>query len=1091
MGTPLQTQAPLPDAVLAAMVGGLERRDFLRLAALAAGTASGIVGLARGAIAGPFTLGADDFPIPADKKFDPAWMASLTARGQPMTYTAAAAELEYLGMPIGGICCGQVYLGGDGSLWHWDIFNLPQSSDWSHSSGPLYAKPSRRTSPLEQGFAVRTRLADGTERIRTLNASGFRDIEFKGQYPIGLVRYSDPDAPIRVELEAFSPFCPLDEELSGTPCTLLHYTLHNTSTAAVEVSIAGWLENKVCAHRPQDHVGVRHTHIVREQHGAINALTVECAARARRADDPAAAPRRPDLPLVDFEKGTYEGWEVTGTAFGTKPRNLADIAKYQGDLRAQGQWLLNSHETRGGEDVVQGDRHTGTLLGPVFAIERSYLCFRIGGGRHPGQTCINLLIDGAVVRTATGHDSNVMRVDHFDVREFEGKKARLQIVDGWTGAWGNIGFDDAVQSDEPSKEPYDLLNAVDHGTMSLSVLESSGSTFGCAALPEGPRAGACFAPMHEPVSVHESPLSKPGPVGCVGVTQRIEPGQAVTVSFVIAWHFANINRGQLSFLTDSSTFKRWYATGFANAGAVRSRAISNLTQLTQITRQWRDTWYDSTLPYWLLDRTFATISTAATATCWRFDNGRFYGWEGTYCCPGTCTHVWQYAHGLARIFPGLERSTRELVDFGLAFREESGQIDYRAEAARELAVDGQCGTILRAYREHQMCKDDGFLRSIWPRVRKAVELMLSRDTDQDGILDGPQYNTLDTTWYGQIAWLTSMYLAAVKAGGAMARDMGDATFADRCDQIARRGSDQMVSRLFNGEYFIHLPDAAHPEANSTGTGCHIDQLLGQSWAHQVGLGRIVAAAPARKALESLYRYSVAPDIGPYRSRADAIIKGGRWYAMPGEGGLLMCTWPKGGAESAAGKGGDAWAAGYFNECMSGFEHQVASHMLFEGLVEEGLVVTRLIHDRYHAKLRNPYNEIECSNHYARAMASYGTFLAACGFEHHGPRGILGFAPRLTPDAFACAFTAAGCWGRFSQQRTAQEQTCEVEVRWGQLALSQLHLEAAADQKWSGVSAVVDGAGVGCSLVQSGSRLTISFEPAIVVAQGSTLSVAIN
>src|SRR6185436_17623945 len=105
-------------------------------------------------------------------------------------------------------------------------------------------------------------------------------------------------------------------------------------------------------------------------------------------------------------------------------------------------------------------------------------------------------------------------------------------------------------------------------------------------------------------------------------------------------------------------------------------------------------------------------------------------------------------------------------------------------------------------------------------------------------------------------------------------------------------------------------------------------------------------------------------------------RGGRWYALPGEAGLLMCTWPRGGAASATAKGGDAWAAGYFNECMSGFEHQVASHMVWEGLLLEGFAITRAIHERYDPARRNPWNEVECGDHYARAMASYGTFLAA-------------------------------------------------------------------------------------------------------------------
>ena len=109
---------------------------------------------------------------------------------------------------------------------------------------------------------------------------------------------------------------------------------------------------------------------------------------------------------------------------------------------------------------------------------------------------------------------------------------------------------------------------------------------------------------------------------------------------------------------------------------------------------------------------------------------------------------------------------------------------------------------------------------------------------------------------------------------------------------------------------------------------------------------------------------------------------------------------------------------YFNECMNGFEYQAAGHMIWEGMVQEGLAVTRAIHDRYHPSRRNPWNEVECGDHYARSMASYGVFLAACGYEYHGPKRHLAFAPRLSPENFRAAFTTAEGWGTFSQKDDA-------------------------------------------------------------------------
>jgi len=246
--------------------------------------------------------------------------------------------------------------------------------------------------------------------------------------------------------------------------------------------------------------------------------------------------------------------------------------------------------------------------------------------------------------------------------------------------------------------------------------------------------------------------------------------------------------------------------------------------------------------------------------------------------------------------------------------------------------------------------------------------------------------------------------------------------------------------LFDGEYFVNRPDPRHLDSINSGTGCHIDQVLGQGWAFQVGLGRILPEPETRAALRSLWRYNFTPDVGPYREAYPP----GRWYAMPGEGGLLMCSFPRADWDYAQAKGkGPDWAAGYFNECMNGFEYQAAGHMLAEGLVMEGLAVTRMVHDRYHPARRNPFNEVECGDHYARSMASYGVYLAACGLEYDGPKGRLAFAPKLTPECFKCAFTTAEGWGSYSQGTGADGFHCRLEVKWGRLELASLGLRLPA------------------------------------------------
>jgi non-lysosomal glucosylceramidase len=343
---------------------------------------------------------------------------------------------------------------------------------------------------------------------------------------------------------------------------------------------------------------------------------------------------------------------------------------------------------------------------------------------------------------------------------------------------------------------------------------------------------------------------------------------------------------------------------------------------------------------------------------------------------------------------------------------------------------------VRIFREHQMCTDNAFLTKNWRNIRRAVEWLILHDANGDGLVDGSQDHTLDAAWYGEIAWISGLCLAALRAGEEMAKEAGDADFAQRCRAQFERGKRSLETKLFNGEYFFHIPD---PEKGRRTLGsyntCHIDQVFGQSWAFQVGLGRVMDREMTLSALRSLWKYNFMPDVGPYLAER----QGWRPYALAGDGGMVMNTNPRN--EDKPWGEEVTWQAGYFAECMSGFEHQVAAHMMAEGMVDEALTLTRCIHDRYHAARRNPFNEIECSDHYARAMASHGTFLTACGFRSHGPHGFLAFAPKIGAKDFSAAFTAAGGWGVFRQKIDENGRfLAEIDVRFGKIRLKHLSLE---------------------------------------------------
>ena len=155
------------------------------------------------------------------------------------------------------------------------------------------------------------------------------------------------------------------------------------------------------------------------------------------------SPAADDILIADFESETYDDWQVKGEAFGPGPA--------EGTL--PGQMQVSGYE---GERLVnsffKGDKTIGTLTSPAFGIERDYLNFLIGGGAHPGETCINLMVGGEVARTATGPNdrpggSEALDWMTWDVRDLKGKTVVLQIVDRHTGGWGHINVDHILQSD--------------------------------------------------------------------------------------------------------------------------------------------------------------------------------------------------------------------------------------------------------------------------------------------------------------------------------------------------------------------------------------------------------------------------------------------------------------------------------------------------------------------------------------------------------------------------------------------------------------------------------------------------------------------
>lgn len=967
---------------------GSSRRDFLRRAAGS--------GAAAAVFPGVELLQRGKHPVPARKKLPASWGRDLLQEGDDRVLRGEAHRA--VAMPVCGIGTGQLYLLPDGTLETWDIFNEARFTGYGRDN---YGRGVPRVG-IAQGFGL---FVDG--RFQPLSKLGFAETAFRGQWPIGRVTYVDEAYPLDVTLEAFSPFIPLDAAQSGLPATIFRLRLRNRTTRRVSGRIVAWLENASCLKSARRNGGCKLASLARVGKQARGTLWL----RAARTRPTAGEALRPRITLADFDGKDWGEWRAEGDAFGAGP--VAGELPQQQRVSGHAHKLANSFH--GGDDA------TGTLTSPTFRIERRYINLLVGGGSYAKQTEVGLLVGGEVVHSATGRRSERLAWHSWNVARFEGREARIVVVDRRKGAWGHVLCDRIEQADEPR----DAIEArPDFAELSLAGPRDPDQwAFDLPRSAEDARSLAAAALRQDGTlarATEDANASFPledRPIAAMSLPFELDAGAEESFPFVLTWFAPNHPYG------------RAYATRFHGSNDVAAWVLDQLSTLEGATRRFVTTYYDSTLPAWLLDRILWPQANLQTSLVqWR-RGGRFWAWEGVGCCAGTCTHVWNYAQGLAALLPALERNIREYQDFGEGFDERSGLVGFRSN--RRYAADGQCGTVLKAYREHLHAADDRFLRRNWPRIRMALEYMLRRDGDADGVIEDGQHNTYDIEFHGANTFVGALYLAALRAGEEMAKRMQDFAFAHLCRRVFAAGSERTMQRLWNGEYFVQEVDlGAHPKAQY-GKGCLSDQLFGQNWAHQLALGYLYPRDAVRKALRAVHRYNWATDVGPYNEAHPPE----RVFANAGEPGLLTCTWPKSRFLPQGVR--------YKSEVWTGIEHQAASHMLREGLIQEGLQILRGIEARYDGRRHNPYNEVECGDHYARALAAWASLTALSGFELDGPAGRYRFDPRVTPERFKAFFAGPEGWGSYEQIRQEKTQVCRLVVAHGQLVLRELELPGMA------------------------------------------------
>ncbi len=934
-------------------------------------------------------------------------------------------HLDRVAFPLGGMGAGMVCLEGSGALSHLSVSNQPDVFNEPFAFAALTVKGMKNGAKVLQGelpswkvFGQPNSGNGGGEHYYGLPR--FDSARFLARFPFASIELTDSDIPMEVTVTGWSPFTPGNADDSSLPAGILEYNFRNLSDRELE-SVFSWNSKNIIRKDGQSKIGEAEKGFTLFQPGSeknpenlgwfrvtcgeentvvdhcwfrggwFDALTIlwknisegrVVENEAHGMDAPGASLYVPFSLLPGQEKTirimlTWYSPETrlqiggappaSGDAFGAKPSS--GTAPGQQEVTGYlGKQLINTYDPA-------GDGMTGLLTSPEFTIRHPYIQFLSGGGSHKGKTAVQLLVNGQVVRESTGDNSELLRMQTWEVRDWMRKKAKIRVVDLETGAWGHINLDHILFS----RNPLEDLSKPGPGDVLFEDFE--GSDYG--------------GWFKEPAGTVNG--SAEGDTCCEGAP----------------W------------------YKPWYAARFKSIDEVTDYITVNYARLRSESERFRDAFYASTLPDEVIEAVAANLTILKSPTILRTEDGKLWAWEGCSdgkgCCHGSCTHVWNYAQAIPHLFPELERSLRE-TEF-LVSQDESGHQAFRANLpvtepghGFHAAADGQLGGIMKAYRDWRISGDRDWMLKLFPRVRASMDYCIATwDPDHLGVLVEPHHNTYDIEFWGPDGMCSSFYLGALTAMVEMCREAGQS--AELYITLLEKGIRYMEEELFDGEYFIQkiqwtglrAPDPTRvtvgygigysPEALQIlqeegpkyqyGQGCLSDGVLGMWLATASGLPEVLDDGKVTSHLVAVHRYNLKHDLRDHPNPQRPTFAVGR------EGGLLLCTWPKGGALSLP--------FVYSNEVWTGIEYQVASHLLMKGETEKGLSIVRACRDRYDGSIRNPFNEYECGHWYARALSSYALIQGMSGVRFDAVSGILHINDRMGED-FKVFLSTAGGYG---------------------------------------------------------------------------------
>jgi uncharacterized protein (DUF608 family) len=925
------------------------------------------------------------------------------------------------GIPLGGLGTGTIEIRADGALHEWQIFNNPP---WSGRGAPWDPPASSPVRPGDTLFAIRARQGEAPPVVRILrerkesearfsyllsHVESVPELSFCGEFPFAWLEYLDPALPVKVTLEAWSSFIPGDVKHSALPAAFFTFHLANAGVETVDVSLLGML--------PQ---------VFATSSGAGTPQTAE-----RRAPGLSAL-------LFSAEDVPAEHPMAGGSLVFALLEDGATLVPTLRDLTDLNAWESWAREGSFVPDAGGAD--------PLRALLERIIVEQLDPASAYGQlpTLLRGMIEGMLVPNRQEFQQRIV-ADPIRYQDPRWRWALLLEL--------NLPPEAQTQFRHEQEEQASLRSDPAQAAARLSEL-------GALARMLSERAANLF-------NARSQTLTR----GVITQRLTLPPGAERSLTFPLTWFFPN-HRGQQVGDELGHRYEAWFRDAWEVARYVAEQHAS----LYARTRAFHDAQYSASVPYWLADAINAQLTTFIKSSWLVRDGrfGIWEGLG--CCGLQTLDVSYYGSHAVALFFPELEQRQLQMTadfqlapgsprydEYFLAFPRNRELVAQRVAAdpavaldpARRLALYGEVAATtgldargriphlfpgsfavvdayhmvdlmpkfaLQAWRDYLWTGDRAALERLWPAVKAAMEHARRIDELQVGLpyhydhapsetaISSQTYDTWD--FIGYSAYVSSIWLAALKATARMARLLGDSDYASDLERQFEQSQASMERLLWNGEYYNLWVDPLSGRRNES---CMADQLSGQLYARLLELGDILPREHVLSACRAIFRYNRLPG----RGLVNGVLPSGKQADRPAH-------WTLGNPRQQS------------DTVWSGTEYTVAVQLLLEGLASEGLTIIRDVYERYE-RTGQTWDHQECGGHYYRALSVWLAWMALGGLHYEAPEQRLSVAPLLATSAgsWRQPLVLPGCWGQV-EYRPA-EGRITLQIAEGRLTLRELRL----------------------------------------------------